>query len=365
MTTAHRGVSKSTRHEILLHNTGNKRPSESAARNGEELQRTSLAAQNARGAETEAGTVSICIPTFNNAGMLAEAIQSALRQTYEHLDVLVVDNCSTDDTELIVKGFMSRDPRLHYLKQAQNVGMPGNFNTCLAAARGEYVLILCSDDILEDGCVSALVLELAANPASVLAACARTFVNAKLRPLRVVGRAKREIVDGLKVIRNCIARGNRIGEPSAVLFRRNAASRGFDAHYSQLLDLEMWMHLATKGSLVIVPEALCRIRQHAEQLTIANFRSGRLIEEKRSLFRNELLALRVSLPLLCKAAWDIRMVASIARVRAFGGRVDPKRIDEVYYKAFYRVLVLMLSLSWPLVRSWVLRSRRRGDLPRD
>jgi len=298
--------------------------------------------------------------------MVAEAIQSALRQTYQHLEIWVVDNCSTDETEQVVKSFMSRDPRLHYLRQVENIGMPGNFNTCLASARGEFVLILCSDDILDAGCVTALVSALVASPTSVLAACARTFVDARLQPLKVVrARTKREVIGGLVVIRNCIARGNRIGEPSAVLFRKNAASRGFDSHYSQFLDLEMWIHLLTKGSAVFLPEALCQIRQHSEQLTISNFRSGRLIEEKRRLFRDELLGLRVSLPLLCKAAWDIRMVVSIARVRVFGGRVNPKAIDEVYYKPLFRMLVLMLNLSWPLVRSWVSKSRRRSDLSKD
>jgi glycosyltransferase involved in cell wall biosynthesis len=349
---------------ILLHDTINQLPPGLVARKGEMLQQANLAPlSNSRSVEptTEATMVSICIPTFNNAGMVAEAIQSALRQTYQHLEILVVDNCSTDETEQVVKGFMSRDPRLHYLRQAQNVGMPGNFNTCLASARGEYVLILCSDDILEAGCVAALVSALVASPASVLAACARTFVNAKLRPLKIVrARSKLEVIDGLMVIRDCVARGNRIGEPSAVLFRRDAASRGFDSHYSQLLDLEMWIHLATKGSAVFLPEALCQIRQHGEQLTITNFRSGRLVEEKRRLFRNELSDRRASLPFLCKAAWDIRMVVSIARVRLFEGQVDAKAIDEVYYKPLYLMLALMLDVGWPLVRSLVSKSRRRS-----
>jgi glycosyltransferase involved in cell wall biosynthesis len=332
------------------------------ARKGKKLQQTnSILSSNSCSVEptTEITTVSICIPTFNNAGMVAEAIQSALRQTYQHLEIWVVDNCSTDETEQVVKSFMSRDPRLHYLRQIENVGMPGNFNTCLASARGQYVLILCSDDILEAGCVTALVSALVTSPASVLAACARTFVNAKLQPLKVVrAHTKREVIDGLTVIRDCIARGNRIGEPSAVLFRRNAASRGFDSHYSQFLDLEMWIHLLTKGSAVFLPEALCQIRQHSEQLTISNFRSGRLIEEKRRLFRNELSRRRAALPFLCKAAWDIRMVISIARVRLFEGQVNSKTIDEVYYKRFYLMLAWMLDIGWPLVRILGLKSRR-------
>jgi glycosyltransferase involved in cell wall biosynthesis len=346
-----------------MHDTINRRPPELVARRDEKLRQANLALLSDSGGvepTTEVATVSICIPTFNNAGMVAEAIQSALRQTYRRLEILVVDNCSTDETEQVVKSFMSQDSRLRYLRQVQNVGMPGNFNTCLASARGEYVLILCSDDILEAGCVTALVSALTASPASVLAACARTFVNAKLRPLKIVrARTKFEVIDGLMVIRDCVARGNRIGEPSAVLFRRNVASRGFNSHYSQLLDLEMWIHLATKGSAVFLPEALCQIRQHSEQLTLTNFRNGRLVEEKRRLFRNELSNRRASLPFLCKAAWDIRMVVSVARVRLFEGQVNAKIIDEVYYKRFYLILALMLDVGWPLLRIWVSKSRRR------
>jgi glycosyltransferase involved in cell wall biosynthesis len=333
---------------------------------GEKLQQTNSALlSNSQSVEptTDAATVSICIPTFNNAEMLAEAINSAIRQTYQDLEIWVVDNCSTDETEQVVKSFLSRDPRLHYLRQVRNIGMPGNFNSCLACARGEYVLILCSDDILEAGCVTALVSALIASPTSVLAACARTFVNAKLQPLKVVrARTKLEVIGGLIVIRDCIARGNRIGEPSAVLFRRNAASRGFDSHYSQFLDLEMWIHLLTKGSAVFLPEALCQIRQHNEQLTISNFRSGGLVEEKRRLFRNELSRRRGSLPFLCKVGWDIRMVVSIARVRLYHGQVNAKTIDEVYYKPLYLLLAWMLDVSWPLVQSLAMKSRLRSDL---
>ena len=292
--------------------------------------------------------------------MISDAIQSALRQTYQYIDVWVIDNCSTDETEQVVQKLILQDSRVKYVRQPHNIGMPGNFNTCLASARGEFMLILCSDDVLEAGCVAALVSALVSHPSSVLAACARTFVNAKLVPLRVVRpRPGYEVIDGLIVSQDCIARGNRIGEPSAVLFRREEASRGFNPNYNQLLDLEMWMHLMTKGSAVFVPEPLCQIRQHSEQATISNFRSGRLIDEKRRLFRGELSGRSVSLPFSCKVRWDIRMVGSIARVRLFGGQVNAIQIIEVFYRPIFLTLVLILNVSWPLVRRWILKSRRQ------
>ncbi|NYT04893.1 MAG: glycosyltransferase family 2 protein [Methanomicrobiales archaeon] len=91
--------------------------------------------------------VSICIPTYNRAAMVGRAIKSALEQTYADLEVIVVDNASDDNTEEVVRSFL--DPRLSYRKNAENLGLFGNFNRCLEEARGEIIHILHSDDAIE------------------------------------------------------------------------------------------------------------------------------------------------------------------------------------------------------------------------
>ncbi len=80
--------------------------------------------------------VSIGIPTYNRAdGYLRECIDSAIRQTYPNIDIVISDNCSSDGTADLVNGI--DDPRIRYFRHEQNIGANNNFNYCLEQARGD------------------------------------------------------------------------------------------------------------------------------------------------------------------------------------------------------------------------------------
>lgn len=92
--------------------------------------------------------ITIGIPTYNRAhGTLPLTLESALAQDYPHLEIIVSDNCSTDDTGKVVTS--CRDPRLKYIRQPVNIGSNGNYNALLHAARGEYFLLLHDDDLID------------------------------------------------------------------------------------------------------------------------------------------------------------------------------------------------------------------------
>lgn len=91
--------------------------------------------------------VSICIPTFNRAGMVGKAIESALAQTYSNIEVIVVDNASTDNIEDVVASY--DDPRLKFVKNKENLGLFGNFNRCIDLYNGSLLHILHSDDYID------------------------------------------------------------------------------------------------------------------------------------------------------------------------------------------------------------------------
>lgn len=91
--------------------------------------------------------VSICIPTYNRAGMIGKAIESALGQTYRNIEVIVVDNASCDNTDAVVAEYV--DKRLRYVKNERNLGLFGNFNRCIELAAGKYLHILHSDDYID------------------------------------------------------------------------------------------------------------------------------------------------------------------------------------------------------------------------
>src|SRR5688572_129331 len=91
--------------------------------------------------------VSILIPTYNYAHVLGEAVESALSQTFEDFELIIVDDQSKDNTDEVVQKYLS-DPRVQYYKNEKNLGLVGNFNKCLEYANGEYIKYLLADDRL-------------------------------------------------------------------------------------------------------------------------------------------------------------------------------------------------------------------------
>ena len=80
--------------------------------------------------------VSVLIPTYNYAHILDETIESVLAQTYTDFELIIVDNCSQDNTEHVVSKYLI-DKRVSYHRNSQNIGLAGNWNKCLELARGQ------------------------------------------------------------------------------------------------------------------------------------------------------------------------------------------------------------------------------------
>lgn len=89
--------------------------------------------------------VSIVMPSYNCGRFIRETIKSVLAQTYSNWELLFVDDCSTDDTETIVRSF--DDSRIHYYKNEQNSGAAVSRNRALREAKGHWIAFLDSDDL--------------------------------------------------------------------------------------------------------------------------------------------------------------------------------------------------------------------------
>lgn len=98
--------------------------------------------------------VTIALPTYNRAQkFLRPAIECALGQDWENLEIIVSDNCSTDNTADVVKSYS--DKRLRYIRQDKNIGANNNFNFCVSEASGSYFLLFHDDDVIDSDLVSA------------------------------------------------------------------------------------------------------------------------------------------------------------------------------------------------------------------
>lgn len=106
--------------------------------------------------------VTIAITSYNYARTIGDAIASALAQTYRNVDVVVLDNVSTDDSVAVVRSFS--DPRLRLVIHPENVGMRRNHNLAIREARGEFLMFLSADDMLLPTAVEDALAYRRANP---------------------------------------------------------------------------------------------------------------------------------------------------------------------------------------------------------
>jgi len=236
--------------------------------------------------DTNIPKVSVCIPAFNAADYLRQAVESVLGQDYQDYEIVIVDNCSTDHTGSLVSELQQlSNGRIRFYQNDRNIGLVGNLNRCLEYAKGSYIKFLCADDLLLPGCLDQMAAGLDLHQSVKLVGSGRLVIDMygnKLVTKRYV--SGDSIVRGKQVITRCLFGGNYIGEPTAVMFRKSDLKGCFREDMPQLSDMDMWFQLLEQGDLLSLEKPLCAIRSHPAQMTHANVRSGRLIEDNIKLF---------------------------------------------------------------------------------
>ncbi len=167
--------------------------------------------------------------------------------------------------------------------------MVNNWNHCLEQARGEYIKPLFGDDKLcHPQSLGKMVGLLESHPSATLAATARVILDEQSNVVDVWRPLAEGCHDGRKIITAFLMENgkNLIGEPSAVLFRKSDARRGFNSMYRQMVDVEMWFHLLEKGGLAYTREPLCAFRCHPHQQTEQNTNTGVAWKENAQFIAN-------------------------------------------------------------------------------
>ncbi len=121
--------------------------------------------------------VSVIIPTYNRCHYLQEAIDSAIKQTYQNIEIIIYDNCSIDHTQEIVESCL--DDRIKYWQHTENIGMFANQMHAFKMAQGKYIASLHDDDIWEPDFLAKLVPALETSPNLILAFCDQYIINSE------------------------------------------------------------------------------------------------------------------------------------------------------------------------------------------
>jgi glycosyltransferase involved in cell wall biosynthesis len=219
--------------------------------------------------------VSAVIPAYNASRFLADAIRSALDQTGADVEVVVVDDGSTDATRDVAESFGAA---IRYERQ-HNQGMAGARNTGIGLCRGEYVGFLDADDTWLPGKVLRQLEALSSAPSVRATYGACTVVDADLKPITVQGSQRRA-----SALEDLILLGNIVGSICSLLVERHLldAIGGFSREFSNCADWELAIRLARHTELLYVPEPLVTYRQHganlSRQIDTLERESVRLIE---------------------------------------------------------------------------------------
>ena len=234
--------------------------------------------------------VSVCIDSFNYGRFLPEAIESVLNQSFQDFELIIGDDCSNDGSLEIARKYAARDERIVVEAAPGNRGMVKNRNACLSRARGDYVKWLHADDFLfSRDALARMAAVLDGNHAvSLVASREKWSTNSPGRSIR--GAVSRRTPHcGTTVINRCLLeQRNLIGGPSAVMFRRALAGRGFDEGFFVMADLEMWFHLLEQGCFLCLRDPLCAVRIHPRQQTAKDRSALAPALENRELLRRYL-----------------------------------------------------------------------------
>ena len=173
--------------------------------------------------------VSVLIPTYRYARYLAEAVDSILAQDFGDFELIISDDCSGDGSREIMEAYAARDSRVRIHIHPANIGMVQNWNWCLSQARGEFVKYVFGDDRLaRTDALGKMVALLDANAGAVLAVTARDVIDEHSKTVGCMDTLGAPGLHGAaETMFRCLADGNIIGEPTVVMFRRTAATRGF------------------------------------------------------------------------------------------------------------------------------------------
>jgi len=218
--------------------------------------------------------VSVGVPVFNVERYVEQSIRSIMNQTHENIEIIISDNCSTDDTFKIIKRLQLEDNRIKINRNDKNLGFAGNINKLIEIANSEYLAIYHADDVYENNIIEEQLNFLLDH--NKLAGCFAlgNLIDEKGNLLKNQNRfifnnrnLKKSLVINLDFfIRKMCETGNIFICPTA-FFKKSVLEElgGFNNKKKYIEDQDMWTRILMKYNLGIINKNLINYRIHSEQ----------------------------------------------------------------------------------------------------
>ncbi len=226
---------------------------------------------------TKTPLVSVLVPAYNPR-FVARAVASALAQDYANVEIIIRDDCRSEEVREAIFKTAGTDSRIDYVWNARKKGGLHNYVECMSAANGEFIKFLNDDDVLAPACVTRMAAILSAHEDVTLVTSYRRRIDERGELLPDIGSfsplvKQDSIINGPDLANFLLFfRSNRIGEPTATMFRRKDVidiKPHFmcfgDSETPGVGDMALWLNLLCRGNLAYLIDTLVDLRMHSAQ----------------------------------------------------------------------------------------------------
>lgn len=237
--------------------------------------------------------VSVIVPNYNHAPYLQERIDSILNQTFQDFELILLDDCSTDNSKDIINSYKDNIHVSHIVLNQRNTGNTFlQWERGITLAKGEYIWIAESDDVAKPELLETLVGELRHMPEAIVAFCHSQMIDRDSRPMSFTwhpkgSSGKVEVYNGEWFLRHKMLVKNHIYNASMTVFKKSAFVNIPNSYqkYRYCGDWLFWNYVCRQGSVIEVCRVLNLYRQHDNKVTEKSQVNGRKWRDIAGLLR--------------------------------------------------------------------------------
>lgn len=202
--------------------------------------------------------VSIILPVYNGAEHIHKSINSILSQDYKNIELIIVNDCSTDNTLNIINTYAEKDSRISIVSNLENLKLPRTLNVGFANAKGVYLTWTSDDNMYKPNAISTMVAALTTNKGTDMVYSNYTNIDSQDNEISI---------GNLPNNPNSIISGNCCG--ACFLYSKEIANRvgEYDPNLFLAEDYDYWIRIHSVGKIIHINDNLYYYRRHSNSLT--------------------------------------------------------------------------------------------------
>ncbi len=237
--------------------------------------------------------VSVIVPNYHHAPYLKERIDSVLNQTYQDFELIILDDCSPDNSREIINSYRDNPHVSHIVFNEKNTGNTFiQWERGVSLAKGEYIWIAESDDVAEPELLATLMGELERHPKAVVAYTHSQMIDAEGKPMSLTwhkhgSSGETRVFEGDDFLRRKMLVNNDIYNASMAVFRKSVFPLIPKTYqqYRYCGDWLFWNYVCMHGQVIEVCRVLNRYRQHEKKVTMSSQQDGRKWRDQAGLLK--------------------------------------------------------------------------------